>query len=293
MIVESIPVLKMKKQHYSLSRIIAIVTFICLTGSYTLQAQQIKGKAIYKTLRKIDLKINDNDENAALKKQLYEQLKKQNQKEYTLTFSNDESFYKLNENLDSPSPATASTGIQIKISGNTDLLYFNHKEKRYVTETEIFGKKFLIKDSLTYKDWNITKENKNIGEYLCFKATRTEDYTSNTFDSETNQLKEETKTKTITVWFTPLIPIQAGPDTYNGLPGLILEVNDGNLTVVCSKIILNPKEGITILEPDKGKIVTQEKFDTILDKKNKEMMEQFQSNRNGKKGNSVFIKMGG
>ena len=31
---------------------------------------------------------------------------------------------------------------------------------------------------------------------------------------------------------------------YQGLPGLILEVNDGELTIICSKIVLNPEDKV-------------------------------------------------
>ena len=46
---------------------------------------------------------------------------------------------------------------------------------------------------------------------------------------------------TISAWYTPQIPVSAGPGNYHGLPGLILEVNDGSETVICSKIVINPK----------------------------------------------------
>ena len=34
--------------------------------------------------------------------------------------------------------------------------------------------------------------------------------------------------------------------SYQGLPGLVLEVNDGDLTILCSKITINPKKQIEI-----------------------------------------------
>ena len=54
------------------------------------------------------------------------------------------------------------------------------------------------------------------------------------------------ETITITVWYTPQIPVNTGPGNYQGLPGLILEVNDGTETVICSKIVLNPKDEVNI-----------------------------------------------
>ena len=37
-----------------------------------------------------------------------------------------------------------------------------------------------------------------------------------------------TEEETITAWYTLDIPVNNGPSRYHGLPGLILEVNDGS-----------------------------------------------------------------
>jgi GLPGLI family protein len=51
---------------------------------------------------------------------------------------------------------------------------------------------------------------------------------------------EMPKDVTITAWYTPEIPVNQGPENYWGLPGLILEINDGKTVILCSKIVLNP-----------------------------------------------------
>ena len=79
------------------------------------------------------------------------------------------------------------------------------------------------------------------------------------------------KEQTITAWYTPQIPINQGPGEYWGLPGLILEVNVGNTTMLCSKIIMNPKEKEIIEAPDKGKVVTKTEYKEIISGKMKEM----------------------
>ena len=72
-----------------------------------------------------------------------------------------------------------------------------------------------------------------------------------------------------------------GLRVYGGLPGLILEVNDGDLTIVCSEIVLNPKEVKEIKEPIKGKIVTRKKFGNIAKEKTKEMMDRYKTRDGG------------
>jgi len=254
----------------------------------SIQAQNFQGVATYKSHRKVDLKMDESLENVELNKQLQEQLSKQFQREYTLKFNQHESVYKQNEQLDAPSPAS-SGGIKIVVAQGSDILYKNIKENRYANQTEMFGKQFLIKDTLNNRNWELVNETKNIGVYTCFKATLTEEIKTQTISNE--GMETLTKQRTTSAWYTPQIPINNGPDDFFGLPGLILEINDGELTLVCTKIVLNPDEELEINEPKKGKEVNQKEFDDIREKKNKEMMENFQSERGD--GKRTIIKIGG
>jgi GLPGLI family protein len=265
---------------------ILVVTILLVVAKGN--AQEFKGKAIYKSHRKVDLKMDDNDQNSEINKQIQEQLRKQFQQEYTLTFDRYQSLYKKNEKLATPAPA--SNGIQITVNAGSDLLYKNIKENRYVNQTEIYGKQFLIKDSLKTKNWILVNETKNIGTYTCFKATFSETYETQTI-TDKGELEKVTKDRVTTVWYTPQIPINNGPEDFHGLPGLILEINDGELTLVCTRVVINPDESIEIKEPKSGKEVSQTKFDEIMDKKTEEMMENMRPSRG--EGKSTFIRIGG
>jgi GLPGLI family protein len=269
---------------------VAIVIMIAIFQN-NLMAQDFQGVATYKSHRKVDLKVDDKNANSDMQKQIQEQLRKQFQQEYTLTFNKYESIYKREEKLEAPQ--ISQSGFKIQISQGNDLFYKNIKENRFTNKTEFFGKLFLVKDTLTNRKWELINETKNIGEYTCYKAVFNDEITTQTF-TEDGEIEKVTKPRTTTVWYTPQIPVNNGPSEYYGLPGLILEVNDGDLTLICSKIIINPKEeGIAIDEPTKGKEVTQAEFDEISDKKSKEMMEQFQSRRGSGDGDRVMIRVGG
>ena len=257
---------------------IKYIIVVALSFSFsTLSAQDFQGIATYKSHRKVDLKVNDEKENSEMKKQIQEQLRKQFQQEYTLTFDKNQSYYKKNEKLAAPAPSAG--GIQITVSDGADIMYKNIKENRYTNQTEIYGKQFLIKDTLTNRNWELTSETKNIGEYTCYKAVFNDEYTTQTLTDDDQDTETITKERTTTAWYTPQIPVANGPAEYYGLPGLILEINDGDLTLICNKIILNPTEHVKIEEPKKGKEVTQKKFDEIMNKKSKEMMERYQSKK--------------
>ncbi len=89
----------------------------------------------------------------------------------------------------------------------------DHLKNKIEMIQSIPSKKFLITDELNYT-WKITNETKKIKDYTCYKATTT--FRGNTFEA----------------WFTPDIPINAGPWKWYGLPGLIVEATDKDQSVV-------------------------------------------------------------
>ena len=89
-------------------------------------------------------------------------------------------------------------------------------------------------------------------------------------------LREEPEDDTVKItqveaWYTLQIPLRHGPAEYWGLPGLILEVSAGNTTMLCSQIVLNPKEEVDIKIPEKGKEITKSVYQTTIKGKMMEM----------------------
>ena len=272
---------------------------ITLMLSMALSAQGFSGKAIYKTHRKSNIKIGGEGQNGVtpeMEKQLQERMKKMFQKTFVLNFNKTESTYKEDVKLSSPAPQPGGGGMMVMSfggGGGNDLLYKNIKENRFANKTDLMGKVFLVKDSLTQYDWKMTGETKNIGNYTCYKAIYEREQENISMSMVDGEMKESKKMETITTtaWYTPDVPINNGPGNYWGLPGLILEINDGRLTIACTEIVLNPTEKIEIVEPTKGKKVNSEKFEEISRKKSKEMMERFRSKRGD--GNGLEIRIGG
>lgn len=260
--------------------------------------QDFMGKATYKTHRKTAVEVSSGNgkPDSALGKKLQERMRKMFQKTYTLNFTKSVSIYTQNKEL---APEAKSTDVNIVMfgsGGGTDVLYKDISKKAYTNKTEISGKNFLIKDKLPSLTWKMTAETKKIGSYTCYKARRSREEERTSF-MMTDGEKEEKKEKVIvvtTVWYTPKIPISNGPGMHWGLPGLILEVQEGKQTIVCSELVLNSAKKIKIEEPQKGKKVSQEKFDVIMRKKTKEMLERFKNNRKSKKnGESMSIEIQG
>lgn len=262
------------------------VFFLIALYSQFVGAQDFQGQASYESKTNIRNSVNIDSPNITPEMQalMQEQLKKAFEKSYTLSFTKTESVYE--EPLKLENPSAGSGGVMVKAFSSGDgKIYKNIKDKKKISEEDFFGKEFLITDSLKNWNWKLENETKKIGEYVCYKAVsvvpvteedkkRYEEHLKKKKNSPTQlMIMEEPKERLITVWYAPEIPISQGPGEYWGLPGLILEVNDGRTTILCSKIVLNPKEKITIATPKNGKKVTQKEYDKIVAKKMEEMQD--------------------
>ncbi len=282
------------------------IIVLMLIFSVNLNAQDFQGKAFYQTKTTMDLdQWGGRQLNAEQKKRIQERMKSFLEKEYVLTFNKTESLYKEEEKLEAPGSGRGWGSFGNSFAGGPK--YKNVKSKEVLQDQEFFGKQFLIKDELKSLEWKMTTETKQIGSYTCFKATATK--TVDQFDwrsmrrrgnkrdqkADGEAKKDSTKTsddpmseiempKTIEVvaWYTPQIPINQGPDDFWGLPGLILEVSADRTTILCTKIVMNPKEKEEINKPEKGQEVTQAEYNEIITKKMEEMRQMYGGRNRGR-----------
>jgi len=264
----------MKALYYSLSlSLIALLSIL----SPAREVQEFQGKAVYMSKTRMDLGDWGARMSEAQKKQIAARLKNRLEKTYTLSFNRVESLFEEEEVLDAMSGATDSWGKNFTPGDQ----YKNVKDKALVQAQEFYGKKFLVRDDMLNIEWKMGTESKQIGQYMCFKATATvptADLTWYSFswselrnmENEGGEEQEEAMTE-VEAWYTPQIPVGHGPAEYSGLPGLIMEVSAGNTTMLCSKIVMNPKEKIKIEAPDKGKEITKADYKSTVVKKMMEM----------------------
>jgi GLPGLI family protein len=152
-------------------------------------------------------------------------------------------------------------GMRMMMRRMVPTVYRDLEKNRVLEESDFFGKSFLVDDvPMTYA-WKVTGQQKIIGSFPCISAT--------TVDSTMGRARN------ITAWFTPAIPVQAGPMSYGGLPGLILEVdvNNGSMVMTASEIKMGKLESDAIKVPEKGKRVSREEYRKIVRDKMKEMQE--------------------
>lgn len=276
-----------------------LVFFLVQTA---LSAQDFQGSAVYQTKTKVEMDLAASGIPADRIKQIEEMMKNQMEKTFVLTFDKTASIYKEEVKLEQGA-AASGPGMRFAMMGGgaSGKYYKNTQTKTSAKENEFSGKNFLIKDVLKTYEWKMEQETKMIGENLCFKATTIIEMPANsnsfTFGRQNNNKEEDKKEEVekielvpVTAWYSMDIPVSHGPGDYWGLPGLILEINAGNTQIMCTKIVMNPKEKADITEPDKGKVVTQKEYDEMLKVKMKEMQERF-SNERQKSGGAAGMHM--
>lgn len=91
-------------------------------------------------------------------------------------------------------------------SGYIQVFKKEFSKKEILYSQSIANQKFSIKESIPLQRWELQKETKKIGNYLCKKA------------------KTNFRGREYIAWFTEELPIIGGPWKFDGLAGVILEV---------------------------------------------------------------------
>ena len=275
-----------------------IILLAIFFAKFAIAQSNFQGSATYETKTNYgDFKKRfegNKDITPEMQTMIEQRMKKMSEKTFVLNFDKNASIYKEEEKLDAPGQSSGGIRMMSNMMGTGGSLYKNIKQKNYIANKEFMGKEFLVKDSLVTLKWKMESETRMIGGYNCFKATAVKAPSKTDFRNlrPKEEKKDDTTKKTslldnveipteitITAWYTPEIPVNQGPENYWGLPGLILEVNDGKTTILCSKIVLNAKEKIDIKPVDNGEVVSQAKYDEVVVKKMEELKEM-----NGGKG---------
>jgi GLPGLI family protein len=288
---------------------ISIYVVFLLVMNLSFAQKDFQGMAVYesKTSTAEMTKRFDGNKNITpeMRKSIEEKMKSAFEKTFILNFDKTSSIYKEEEKIENGAQGGGGMRMMMNsMTGGGGTFYKNAKEKTYTVNKEFMGKEFLVKDSLPNLNWKMEAESRVIGGYTCYKATAVKEASKTDFrnlrskDKDEKSEKEEAKKDdskstnfmdemslpkeiTVTAWYTPEIPVNQGPENYWGLPGLILEVNDGKTVMLCSKVVLNSKEKVVIKPASNGKVVSQKEYDDTVVKKMEEMQSMNQGGRGG------------
>ncbi|WP_339833280.1 GLPGLI family protein [uncultured Flavobacterium sp.] len=135
-------------------------------------------------------------------------------------------------------------------------IYMNSFLKKIFFFTEnkygMFKKNEFLVIKEYYNDWLIYNESKIINGFTCYKS----EYTLKSINRKGKEVK-----RIVTAWFCPELPYSFGPNGYCGLPGLILELQDKNITYGVKKIEFK-KNNIEI--PESTKKIEFNEYENIL-----------------------------
>jgi GLPGLI family protein len=125
-------------------------------------------------------------------------------------------------------------------TANTNIVYTDFVQQQFTSQKEVFEDRYLITDSLPKARWKITGEMRKIAGFDCRKAVGV------FFDSVY-----------VVAFYTDEIMVSGGPESFNGLPGMILGIAIPRMytTWFATKVELETIKEAEIIPPVKGKKV--------------------------------------
>lgn len=173
-----------------------------------------------------------------------------------------------------------------------DETYYNLETREFRKFEEYATQPFQISGDFEPIKWRVNPlAQRPILGYNSMMATAelTERMVMPSWDDNGNfRMKDTVVVNEITAWFTDEISSSAGPDKYNGLPGLILalDINGGATTFVASNVEEKAIDKKALAINRRGKKVTPEKFQEIKD----DHMEEQAKTRGGRGGRMMMMR---
>jgi GLPGLI family protein len=214
----------MKKALFTLIFLISALSLIAQNAHFTTSGT-IEYNKTSNTYAMIERQINP--ENEGFYRPFFDAYKKANPQfrtlKSTLTFSGDKTF------------------ITLPLADQNNTIYNDLGTRITTNQKIVFDATFLIKDTTRKIKWKITGETREVAGYPCRRA---------------NGIMMDSIY--VVAFYTEKIHTAGGPESFNGLPGMILEVAvpHENIIWVATKVTDVPVVDNTIYPPKKGKPIT-------------------------------------
>jgi len=189
------------------------------------------------------------DDMEGLRQQAFDQYKKTQPQfktfKSTLNFAN-------NKTLFVPTPADAVNNnfffIPDLVQPNT--IFCDRDAGLTTIQKTVFDQTFLVKDTIRKIKWKITDETREIAGYTCRRA---------------NGLVMDSIY--VVAFFAEKIPVSGGPETFSGLPGMILQVAlpHENVSWLATKVTDMTVAPESIAPPKKGKVLNNKQLYNTLE----------------------------
>ena len=155
----------------------------------------------------------------------------------SLTFYNDRTLYKFSE---SQEPLSNDWINRNSLADLKNIVATDLNTQFSVTQKNVFGELYLVKDSVRKINWKITDETRTIAGFDCRRA---------------NALIMDSIY--VVAYYSNEIAVSGGPESFTGLPGMILglALPHENITWFATKITEVAVPEKSLLPPVKGKSV--------------------------------------
>jgi GLPGLI family protein len=235
-----------------MNKILFYILFL-VCSSFSISFAQ-EGVVVYTT--KINMHKRIPAEQEDLKKMIPEFSSSQNE----LVFNEIQSLFKpvpVDENPFEQNSGGMRMAFRIALQNET----FIDQDTEGITHLRDFmGKKYIVKSEMKRIPWKLGKDSKTIQGYLCKNASYTDE----------NQ-------REIEAWYAEELRVSIGPESYYGLPGLIMEViiNKDEMIISTDKIDLRSLKKNDLKEPKGGVEISDEDYKAMV----KEQMEKMAGQR--------------
>jgi GLPGLI family protein len=130
-----------------------------------------------------------------------------------------------------------------------NITYTDLQSGSFISQKSVFESTFLVKDSTRKIHWKITDETREIAGYICRRA---------------NALILDSVY--VVAFYTDQIPVSGGPESFTGLPGMVLGVAlpHENITWFATKVTEMTVDSKAMLPPKKGKPVNSKELSKTL-----------------------------
>ena len=130
-------------------------------------------------------------------------------------------------------------------------MYFDHAASKRITQQEVMGKEYIIEDTLKLPPWKFGTDSKTVMGFMCRQAV----------------YQDIEKRQEIVAWYTPELRPYLGPESFNTLPGAILEVdvNNGERVITAKQLDRRDLKKHEIKIPHRGIKVPRAEFKKIID----------------------------
>jgi GLPGLI family protein len=141
----------------------------------------------------------------------------------------------------------STRGFSIPMAAQINTVYMDHSAGMRIVLKSIFGESLLLKDSMRKINWKITEEIREVAGYSCRRANAI------VMDSIY-----------VVAFYTEKIHVSGGPESFSGLPGMIIELALPHEHVVWRATKVTDTATTSIKPPAKGQPVDRQQFMDIL-----------------------------